>query len=323
MTRSLHYRFGQVLSIVALTTMMPVAAASGQTAKIEGVVRSAATGDPIAGARVTVVGTNLSAATNSDGVYTITDVPAGKQTIRAHAIGFQPITVTDHEVSAGLPNTVNFSLEQSILRIEGVVVTGVSELASTLASGRAVKAGVDIDDIDQVQLLFRTHFDLAQFTEASRWCDESEQRFPDDYRSPLCKLWMLTTENSDPDIRSAWRLASEVRAHAPGSVKEYYVAESRTVVGGVIARAGLGDSANAVLTGARVDGSLDPSKTLLRLEAFMRVVAGQHDEALDLLEEYQRVNPDLSYEFGGKLHWFWRPLQDHPRFRALLAGGNQ
>ena len=36
------------------------------------------------------------------------------------------MTITNQVVSAGLPTTVNFSLQASILRIEGVVVTGVA-----------------------------------------------------------------------------------------------------------------------------------------------------------------------------------------------------
>lgn len=50
----------------------------------------AATGRPIEGARVTVWGTGLETLTNSDGQFSLTDLPQGTHTLEARAVGFAP-----------------------------------------------------------------------------------------------------------------------------------------------------------------------------------------------------------------------------------------
>ena len=127
MIRSWLYRSGTGLAFAALAVLLTAGSAFAQTSRIEGTVRSASTGDPVAGARITVVGTSLAGATNENGYYAIDNVPVGTYNVRVAVIGFQPVTITNQVVSAGLPTTVNFSLQASILRIEGVVVTGVAE----------------------------------------------------------------------------------------------------------------------------------------------------------------------------------------------------
>ncbi|MFQ6046599.1 MAG: SusC/RagA family TonB-linked outer membrane protein [Gemmatimonadales bacterium] len=127
MLRRLFMRGSRVLGLTALAALLGVGAAFAQTGRVAGTVRDADTGDPIAGARVVVIGTQLAATTNQNGYYAIENVPVGTHNLRANVIGYQPVTVTNTRVSAGLPTTVNFSLQQSILRIEGIVVTGVAE----------------------------------------------------------------------------------------------------------------------------------------------------------------------------------------------------
>ena len=94
---------------------------------MEGVVRDETTRDPIAGARVSIVETELYALTNENGYYVIDSVPVGVHNVRVQLIGFQAKVFTNQQVIDGLPTSVNFDLARSILRIEGVVVTGVAE----------------------------------------------------------------------------------------------------------------------------------------------------------------------------------------------------
>ena len=126
MISSWLYRSGTGLALAALTLLFTAGTAFAQTSRIEGTVRSAQTADPITGASVSVVGTSMTGTTNENGYYAIDNVPVGTYNVRVNVIGFQPVTITNQVVSAGLPTTVNFSLRASILRIEGVVVTGVA-----------------------------------------------------------------------------------------------------------------------------------------------------------------------------------------------------
>ncbi len=141
MLRSLLYRSGRVFALAALTVLFGAGAAWAQTGRVEGTVRNAQTGDPIANARVVIVGTQLSAASNENGYYAIENVPVGTYNVRVSIIGFQPMTVTNQRVASGLPTTVNFQLQASILRIEGVVVTGVAERTE------AVKLPFTVDQV--------------------------------------------------------------------------------------------------------------------------------------------------------------------------------
>ncbi len=127
MSHSLLYRSGRVLALAALTLVLGASAAVAQQSRVEGTVRSSQSRDPVANARVSVVGTNLFATTNENGYYAIENVPVGTYDVRVQVIGFQSVVYTNQRVAAGLPTTVNFELSPSILRIEGVVVTGVAE----------------------------------------------------------------------------------------------------------------------------------------------------------------------------------------------------
>jgi hypothetical protein len=80
---------------------------------VTGIVRNAATGQPLSGATITVAGTNIAATSGGDGSYTLANVPAGAQTVNASATGFiattLPVTVTD-----GQTLTLNISLSPTL-----------------------------------------------------------------------------------------------------------------------------------------------------------------------------------------------------------------
>src|SRR5207244_11220289 len=61
--------------------------------RITGTVTAAQDGRPIAGATVTVVGTNRTAATEASGRYEIADAPSGTQLVRVRLLGFAPLTL--------------------------------------------------------------------------------------------------------------------------------------------------------------------------------------------------------------------------------------
>jgi hypothetical protein len=47
-----------------------------------------------------------------------------------------------------------------------------------------------------------------------------------------------------------------------------------------------------------------------------------YDDAISLIEHYLRSNPEHARGFKTNTAWWWRDpnLQNHPRFRALIAG---
>ncbi len=100
---------------------------NAQQATIEGVITSAATGEPLPGANVILHGTTIGTATDMEGRYRL-NVPGTRVTgeaaeVVASFVGFrssrQTLTLT-----AGT-HTLNFSLSTDILGLEDIVVTGV------------------------------------------------------------------------------------------------------------------------------------------------------------------------------------------------------
>jgi len=76
-----------------MTVMLGVAVSIPKALRAEdltGTVADAITNNPIAGATITVIGTNISQATNASGAYTITGLADGTYTIRAEADGYVP-----------------------------------------------------------------------------------------------------------------------------------------------------------------------------------------------------------------------------------------
>jgi serine/threonine-protein kinase len=167
--------------------------------------------------------------------------------------------------------------------------------------------------------LFWAYYDLEVFPDAQAWCQEGARRFPADYRFAQCQLWMMITEGSEPDLGRAWALADSVAQRAPESRRAFETHLARLIVGGALARAGLKDSARHVLDSARAGRDVDPEQDLPGYEAVMRIILGDHQDAIALLTNYVLVNPTHEFTAGRDLHWWWRPLRDFPEFRAVMA----
>jgi tetratricopeptide (TPR) repeat protein len=167
--------------------------------------------------------------------------------------------------------------------------------------------------------LFWAYYDLEVFPDAQRWCQEGARLFPNDINFAKCQLWLMITERAEPDIPRAWALADSAVQRAPESQRAYEAHFAKLIVGGVLARAGLKDSARHVLAAARVSRELDPNQNLAGYEAIMRIIVGDYEEAVNLLKSYVLANPTEEFTAGRDLHWWWRPLRDLPEFQAVVA----
>jgi TonB-dependent SusC/RagA subfamily outer membrane receptor len=102
-------------------------------------VVNAASGEPIASAQVTVVGTPLYSITAAEGWYLISGVPAGTHEISAGAAGYSAMT-EEVEVAADGGAMVDFALHASVVALDELVVPGTKggekrrEVGSSLAS---------------------------------------------------------------------------------------------------------------------------------------------------------------------------------------------
>lgn len=176
--------------------------------------------------------------------------------------------------------------------------------------------------------LFLASYNLEQFPEAMKWLNEYRARFPNDPFYMEGRLLMYRTRITPADVDSAWVYArailarrAETSANADPAAREFHQKRVSMYVAGVIANAGLADSARRVLLRNRdVPGrSVDPKRDLAAIEAAVRVMLGDHDEAVQLLKDYLTRNPEHRQGFATRTGWWWRDLQGHPRFKALIA----
>ena len=131
----------------------------------------------------------------------------------------------------------------------------------------------------------------------------------------------MTTRAAEPDVAEAWRLVDELRELTPEEEWPYRQRESQLLVAAVLARAGMADSARAVIARSRGDVEVDPERELLSYEAFVQILLGNPDRAIKLIETYLTANPEHREGLARHQAWWWRPLQDDPRFKALIAAG--
>jgi outer membrane receptor protein involved in Fe transport len=150
------------LSPMALWFCAAIAAHAGTTGKISGVVTDKVTGEPIAGAIVRVLGTDLQARTDAEGVYVILSVPVGSHTLEASLIGeeanpaetelmlFQQIEVQELKVSVDLNTYQDLVLSSEPVEMGTIVV--VAERPLVIKDRTASMRIVERDQIQELPI---------------------------------------------------------------------------------------------------------------------------------------------------------------------------
>ena len=123
-----------MLACAALTLVPGVASSqdSGNRSRITGRVTDAASGEPVPGANVQVVGTVSVATTGADGRYVISSAPVGVYSIEARRIGFGNKVAENIRLHADSVTTVNFALSTNPLRLTEMTVSATVDPTSGL-----------------------------------------------------------------------------------------------------------------------------------------------------------------------------------------------
>ncbi len=115
-----------VTAMLALASTVPASAQQQQTGRIIGLITDAESGQPLVGAQVSIVGTQMGMLANNDGRFLLQNVPVGEVTVRVdrigYAIGNQTVTVTADGTA-----TANFQLKPQAVQLQGMVVTGYGQ----------------------------------------------------------------------------------------------------------------------------------------------------------------------------------------------------
>jgi len=124
------------------------------TGTIEGRVTFDRTTQPLASVQLSVQGTSLGTLTNEDGRFRIANVPAGPQVVVVQRIGFTSLTEAV-SVQAGQTVTLTLSLQQRVLDLDAIVVTGQgSEI-----SRRRLSTNIDVVSTEAIQASPATRLD--------------------------------------------------------------------------------------------------------------------------------------------------------------------
>ncbi len=198
---------------------------------------------------------------------------------------------------------------------------------SALAAQSAYNADKYLERAPQILWqLFATSYSMEQHATAKKYCDEGAKRFPENPQFVECQLWTMTTSADSADPARARRLIADLQRVKPPADWEFSRRESQMLLAAVMVRSATRvpayrDSASALLVAARGNPTVDPHRTLLTREAFVRALMGDNDTAIELLQRYLLENPAARQEFGRENDWWWRGLQDDPRFARLTGSG--
>lgn len=113
----------QILLIAILLAMVPFFVFGQSSGKIVGVAKDAKSGELLPGVNISIEGTTYGAATDVDGYFVILNVPVGVYEVRASFIGYTDLVLKGIRVSAGVTTEQNFSLEETAIEGQAVVVT--------------------------------------------------------------------------------------------------------------------------------------------------------------------------------------------------------
>lgn len=118
------------IGVSAQEQQRPAAPQSVRRGSVTGVVTAAEGGGPLEAVQVRIVGTSLGATTGEGGRYAIPNVNEGVYSIEAARIGYAPRRQDNVSVTAGAPVVVNFAMSPNALRLNDVIVAGVTDPTS-------------------------------------------------------------------------------------------------------------------------------------------------------------------------------------------------
>ena len=192
-------------------------------------------------------------------------------------------------------------------------------VAVVLNARRAYEEDAYLRDANRVlERLFWAHYDLEQFRDARTWCLEGAERFPTDHVFEECRLWLMLSSDDPVDVDEAWRVRDQFVERVPASIRPYNERLGNLLMGGVLRRAGLQDSAEAMFARGASDESIDPLAELWMYQAAIRSTTDDPDGAVEALRRYLAANPTEDLGEEGQLHWWWRKLRNEPGFAELI-----
>lgn len=180
------------------------------------------------------------------------------------------------------------------------------------AARRSRKADAFLgNDRDYLYLAAHLALELEELEEARSLTRKGLEQFP---REPAFLsqrlLYLASTGDTPEEAEEAWRTVREFESLT--RTEKWQNGHLR--VAAVLARAGMADSARAVLRG--VEMAPPPTPLSWYYAAYVHLQLGEEERALHLLSRYVEALPSRRAYLAHD--WWWRPLREDPRFRAIV-----
>ncbi len=190
--------------------------------------------------------------------------------------------------------------------------------AGLIAAEHAFEADAFLDNARVVLYwLCYNALNLKEWERVARWCGEGQRRYPDRETFVATELVALAgPEGPAPNVERAWQLQMKQVELSPDDARSVTRAQTLMQVAAVLVRAGLADSARAVIERARAGLEADDPWTGY-YEANARLQLGESAEALRLLGVLLEAEPGQKEYMASD--WWWESLYDDPRFQDLVA----
>ena len=191
---------------------------------------------------------------------------------------------------------------------------------SRIAADSALKSDAFLKDAPAIGArIIQMSLATGDTIKARQLCDEGRTRFSSRPEYWGCALTVLGWTGSAPeDVEAGWKLLKAAEALDTLRMLKSGAATRSLLVAAIAARAGLKDSATAIVR--RVRASIPPAVISLNAdygEAYVHTLLSRPDLALPLLERFLREIPAQQGHVRKSL-WF-APLHNNPKFQALTS----
>lgn len=137
-------KFLQLFLLVCVFAI-PIVAQSG-VGKLNGTIRDANTKEPLIGANIIIVGTELGAATNMEGKYFILNIVPGTYDVRVSYVGYGAKVIQEVRVVAGITYDLDVELSTDF-QLDEIIVTGKKLFEEKATNSTKVLDAADISKL--------------------------------------------------------------------------------------------------------------------------------------------------------------------------------